>query len=132
MSDVEANRALAAHFFETFSAGDMRATLDLLDDGASWVVAGKLEGVSGRYSKAQMARLLEGTRALYKGNLQITPTAIVADGNRVAIEAEGFAELTDGRLYEPGYNFHLIIRGGKIVEVREYMDLLLAKELFFS
>ena len=132
MADIEANRAIVARFFETYSSGDLEAVLDALDDSASWWVSGRLAGVSGRYSKAEFAPLLLGTKALYQGaGLRITPVSMVAEGDKVAVEAEGFAVLQDGLTYDPHYHFAITLREGRIAEVREYMDTLYSKELFF-
>src|SRR4051794_20874051 len=118
MSDIAANKALAARFFELLSSGDVAATLALLEDDAIWHVAGKMPGVSGRYGKAEMAALLPGTRTLYKAPLRIWPTDMVAEGDKVAVEAEGFGELMDGRTYDQIYEFRFTIRGGRIAAVK--------------
>lgn len=133
MSNAATNREIATRFFETFSSGDVPAIMACMADGASWHVAGRLQGVSGHYSKAEFGPLLEATKGLYTAEgLRITPTTMVADDERVAVEAKGFAQLPDGRTYEPGYHFQLTIRDGKVTEVREYMDTHYAKETFFA
>ena len=57
---------------------------------------------------------------------------MIAEGERVAVEATGFVELTDGRTYSPQYHFLVTVRDGKVFEVREYMDTQHAKDTFFS
>jgi len=133
MIDTEANKQLVSRFFATFSRGDVPALLDAMTDGACWQVMGRLDGMSGRYDKAAFGPLVAGAAALYKsGALEIRPVAMTAEADRVAVEAEGFAELTDGRIYQPQYHFLITVRGGKVAEVREYMDTLHAKEIFFD
>lgn len=133
MTDTEANKATVASFFATFSSGNVPALLDAMADGGAWQVMGKLEGMSGRYDKATFGPLVAGAAALYKGGaLQIRPVAMIAEGDKVAVEAEGYAELTDGRVYSPHYHFLVTVRDGKVFEVREYMDTLHAKDTFFS
>lgn len=127
------NKAVVARFFETFSSGNVQAMLDAMADGGSWWVSGRLEGMSGRYDKASFGPLVEGAKAIYKsGGLVITPVSMIAEGNKVAVEATGFAELTDGRTYEPQYHFLITVRDGKVFEVREYMDTQHARETFFG
>jgi uncharacterized protein len=129
---MEANKALVATFFATFSSGNVPAILDMMDDEGSWWVSGRLEGMSGSYSKASFGPLLEGAKALYVDKaLRITPISMIAEGDKVAVEAEGYAALTDGRVYDPGYHFLVTVREGKILDVREYMDTAHAKEIFF-
>ncbi|WP_223806839.1 nuclear transport factor 2 family protein [Novosphingobium sp. LASN5T] len=127
------NKAIVARFFETFSSGNVPALLDAMADGGSWWVSGRLEGMSGRYDKASFGPLVEGAKAIYKsGSLMITPVSMIAEGDRVAVEATGFAELADGRSYTPQYHFLVTVRDGKVFEVREYMDTQHAKDIFFG
>lgn len=133
MSDAQANKDIVARFFATFSSGNVPALLDAMADGGSWEVMGTLEGMSGRYDKATFGPLVAGAAALYKsGALQIRPLSMIAEGDKVAVEARGFAELADGRVYQPDYHFVVTVRDGKVFEVREYMDTLHAKHTFFS
>jgi len=127
------NKAIVARFFEIFSSGDVPALLDAMADGGSWWVSGRLEGMSGRYDKASFGPLVEGAKAIYKsGSLAITPVSMIAEGDRVAVEATGLAELADGRTYTPHYHFLVTISAGKVFEVREYMDTQHAKDTFFG
>lgn len=132
-TDTAANKALVASFFETFSTGNVPAIIDAMSDDGSWWVSGKLEGMSGSYTAAGLAPLLVGANAGYKaGALRITPTAMIAEGDKVAVEANGYAELLDGREYDCQYHFLITIRGGKVADVKEYMDTQHAKETFFG
>ena len=127
------NKIVVERFFELFSSGNVPALLDAMSDGGSWWVSGRLEGMSGRYDKASFGPLVEGARAIYKsGSLSIIPASMIAEGEKVAVEATGFAELTDGRTYEPHYHFLVTVRDGKVFEVREYMDTQHAKDVFFG
>lgn len=120
-------------FLATFSRGDVDAVLDAMADDATWWVSGGLEGMSGTYDKASFGPLLRGATAFYvEGALRITPTAMIAEGDRVAVEAEGFATMTSGRIYRPHYHFLFEIEDDKVRRVREYMDTMHAWETFFK
>jgi ketosteroid isomerase-like protein len=54
--------------------------------------------------------------------LKVTPKAITAEGDRVALEAESYGELANGKVYNNQYHVLMEIRNGKIQAVREYMD----------
>ena len=126
-------KQVVARFFEIFSSGDVAAIVGALDDDAVWWVSGRLDGLSGSYDKASFGPLLVGAKAAYKGaGLAITPTAMIAEGDKVAVEAEGFAELMDGRSYTPHYHFLVTVRGDKVLEVKEYMDTQHAKDVFLG
>ncbi len=132
-TNPETNKALVARFFETFSTGNVSAIMAAMAADGSWWVSGKLQGMSGSYTTAGLAPLLEGANAGYKARaLKITPTGMIAEGDKVAVEATGFAELLDGRIYDCQYHFLIRIRGGKVADVREYMDTQHAKEIFFG
>ena len=132
-ADAQVNKAIVARLFEIFSSGDVPALLDAMAEDSSWWVSGRLEGLSGRYDKASFGPLVLGAKAIYKpGGLVITPTAMIAEGDKVAVEAEGVAELLNGGSYLPHYHFLVTVREGKIVEVREYMDTQHAKDTFMG
>lgn len=89
--------------------------------------------MSGRYERDAFVSLAEGAKAFYRsGALRIAPETMTAEDDRVSVIASGHAELMDGRTYAPDYHFLLTIRDGAIAEVREFMDTLHAKEIFFG
>lgn len=131
MTSTKDNKAIVTEFFATFSKGDVAGVIDMMHDDGSWWVAGQIDGMSGTYSKEELEGLLEGARALYReGALRITPTSMTAEADRVAVEAESFATMADGRIYANSYHFLIAIREGKVSSVREYMDTVHAKETF--
>jgi uncharacterized protein len=132
-TDPAANKALVARFFETFSTGNVPAIIGAMAADGTWWVSGKLEGMSGPYTAAGLAPLLVGANAGYKaGALRITPTGMIAEGDKVAVEANGYAELLDGRVYDCQYHFLITVRGGKVGDVKEYMDTAHARDIFFG
>ena len=118
-----ANKALVADFMATFSRGDVEGVLERMAEGATWWVSGTIEGMSGTYGRAEFGRLLEGVKTVYKaGALQLTPRSMIAEGPFVAVEAESYAQLHNGRVYSNRYHLLLEIRDGKVLRVKEYMD----------
>ncbi|HTT31593.1 MAG TPA: nuclear transport factor 2 family protein [Solirubrobacteraceae bacterium] len=132
-TDAEQNTATVREFLEVFSTGNVPGILDRLDDDATWWVSGKTEGFAGTKTKDEMGKLLESVVPVYKGGaLKITPLQIVAAGDWVAVEAESYAELTNGRVYNPQTSFFFRLGNGRITEVREYLDTQHAYEIFFA
>lgn len=116
-------KATVEDFFATFSTGDVDRIMDSLTDDASWWVSGTIEGMSGTNSKRQLGELLRAVVPLYKeGALKIWPTSMIAEGNKVAVEAESFAELNSGKTYNNRYHFLIELDGGKVRSVKEYSD----------
>ena len=118
---IEDNKALVTEFWQTFSKGKFDDVLAMLADDATWWVAGTTL-LSKTYSKPEFAALLgEVTPQAPKG-LSVTPTALCAEGERVSVEAVSYGAFTNGRVYKNEYHFMMVIRGGKFVSVREYLD----------
>ncbi|MDB5675571.1 MAG: hypothetical protein JWM65_2553 [Sphingomonas bacterium] len=133
MTDGSDPKAVVRDFLATFSRGDVDGVLAAMADGATWWVSGGLDGMSGTYEKATFGKLLRGATALYvEGALRITPTNMIAEGDKVAVEAEGLATMTSGRVYAPRYHFLFEIADGTVLRVREYMDTMHAWETFFK
>jgi uncharacterized protein len=133
MSDPQANKAVVARFIDVFSSGDVPALIAMMTDDSSWWVSGRIDGLSGTYPRDEFARLVEGAKAAYKtGALKITPSGMVAEGDKVAVEAESWAETVDGRVYNNFYHWLVTVRDGKIASVKEYMDTMHAKQTFID
>jgi ketosteroid isomerase-like protein len=133
MADTERNKRIVKQFLEVFSTGNVENIVDGLHEDATWWVSGNLEGMSGTYDRQGFANLIGGVADVYKaGALHITPVSMIADGNKVAVESRSYAELKDGRVYEPSCHFLFEIAGnGKILHVKEYLDTKHAHDIFF-
>lgn len=121
---IEENKKLVGEFFARFSAGDIAGALDLMTDDATWWIAGKPEqlAAAGDYSKARIARLFYNMAEQLPGGLKMTAKGMIAEGDRVAVEAESYGELRNGRVYNQQYHMLVTVRDGKISAVREYLD----------
>lgn len=123
----------ARSFFETFSAGDVAATLDALTDDVTWTVSGKIEGMSGPYDKQGFGALIGGVADIYEEPLRITPTAVHVADDWVTVETQSYAKLKDGRVYDPAGVFVVqVAPDGRLRDVREFFDTHHAYEIFFS
>ena len=134
MPSTEANnKATVARFLDTFSQGNVEQTLGALADDVTWWVSGGIEGMSGSYDKEGFGKLIGGVADVYVAPLRITPTSMVAEGDRVAVEADSYAELKDGRVYDPRCHFLFqVTPDGRIALVHEYLDTKLAYDIFFT
>ena len=57
---------------------------------------------------------------------------MTAEENRVAAEVNGEAVHASGETYNNQYHFLLIIKDGKILELKEYMDTQLAAKILLG
>ncbi len=125
----EANKKLVLEFWEKFSAGRTDEVLAMMSESGTWWVAGNFP-LSGTRDKKQFRELLNGIADACEGPIRITPKGLTAEGDRVAVEAESYAKLKNGRVYNNQYHFLMEVRGGKIERIREYLDTMHTNAVF--
>ncbi len=126
--NTTANKTLVANFWEAFSALRLDEAFALLADDASWWVAGDLP-ISGTYTKPQFETLVRGITEEFPQGIEVKPTIMTAEEDRVAVEATSYGERSNGRIYKNKYHFQNVIRDGKLFAVREYLDTKHANEI---
>ena len=128
------NKNVARDFFTRFSAGDIEGALALMTDDATWLIPGKPERMptAGLYSKERIRKLFYTMLKQLESGLQLTVKSIVAEGDRIALEAESSGDLKNGRRYRQQYHFLLEFRNGKICAVREYLDTQHAHDVWLA
>jgi ketosteroid isomerase-like protein len=121
---VEENKQLARQFIDHFTANDIAGALDLMTDDATWWIAGNPDQLpaAGTYNKERIARLLHNMIGQLSNGLKMTVKDLVAEGDKVSLEAESYGELQNGRVYNQQYHFLLTIREGRITAIKEYLD----------
>ncbi|HZP44227.1 MAG TPA: nuclear transport factor 2 family protein [Candidatus Binataceae bacterium] len=128
---VEDNKKIVLGFFENFASGNAVAAMNALADNATWWVAGNF-ALSGTKTKSQFAELGATLASKIDGALRLTPTGVTAEGDRVAVEAESFAKMKNGKTYQNKYHFLFTVRDGKIQAVKEYLDTMHAADVLCS
>ncbi len=123
------NKDLVLEFWAAFSASRFDEALALLAEDATWWVAGTTS-ISGTYSKPEFAELVAGVAEGTENGVQVTATTLTIQDDRVAMEADSFAQMKDGKVYRNKYHFMHVIKDGKITAVREYMDTEHVTEIF--
>jgi ketosteroid isomerase-like protein len=131
---IEQNKKIAAEFAARFSANEMAGALEMISDDATWWVAGKPGHVpgAGQFTKDQVAGLFRRMAEQFPKGLQMTIKSMISEGEKVAVELEGYGELLNGRVYNNEYHMLLTIRDGKICGMREYHDTQHKVAIFFS
>jgi uncharacterized protein len=112
---TEQNRATALKLVATLGAGAPDMTL--VTDDAVWWAPGR-----GEFDNATFANMASGFASMFKSPSQITVHGVTAEDDRVAIEAQGHAELTNGKVYRNTYHYLFVFRGGKICQGKLYND----------
>ncbi len=129
----ETNKQIVAEFMEVFSTGDQDRYLAMMGDSATWWVGGSIEGISGTYNKEEFRTMSGGLAEICKGGaIGLKPVAWAAEGDRVAVETESYAELNNGRVYNNLYHFVFIVRDGKIHQIKEFLDTEHTRAVFLG
>ena len=129
----EHNKATAREFFARFSASDIEGALALMTDDATWLIPGKPEHMStAGQSKERIRKLFYTMLKQLESGLQLTVKSMVAEGDRVALEAESSGNLKNGRRYRQHYHFMIEFRDGRISAVREYLDTQHAHDVWLA
>lgn len=123
------NKSLVTKFWENFSASQFDDALAMLTDDATWTVMGTT-ALSGTYSKTEFTKLLGEVGGNAPKGIQVTPSQLTAEDDRVSMEAESYGEISNGKTYKNIYHFMIVCRDGKIAKVREYLDTEHVTEIF--
>ena len=133
MTQTDTNRALITKAFEGLRHGDPSHFLPLFDADIEWRVMGSSAWLKNTKGLANVERDLVGPLfARFAGPYLNIPELILADGHHVVMLAKGDAETVEGNRYDNDYCFVFRMAEGKIVEVREYMDTILADSVLGS
>lgn len=121
---IQANKAIATRFCDLLTAGDIQGVLDLMTDDVNYWILGRKDAIpsSGPHTKAEMERIFRVMHERMPNGMRFTAKSMIAEGDEVALEAESYGELTNGRVYNNLYHIRLKIRDGRIAEGREYLD----------
>ena len=125
---AEQNKAVVRDFLQKFSAGQFDKALEMMAEDGTWWVAGHFP-LSGTKTKAEFKALLAGVGTAMAGPIVIEPVAMTAEGDRVAVEALSRAEHVNGKSYRNEYHFLFVLRDGKLVQVKEYLDTMHANDV---
>jgi uncharacterized protein len=126
--ETERNKQLARNFIDAINRQDFAAIADAYaEDGICWT-PGSMP-ISGTFTRDQIAEGSKQILTAFPEGLTITIKRLTAEEDRVAIEAESHGRHISGKTYHNQYHFLMRLRGGKIIEWREYMDTMHANDV---
>ena len=120
MSTENNKQLVRKAFFEQLVAGDVDGYLASVADDYTHTIPGR-SASAGTMTKAQFTEMLQGSGMFFPNGFEMTEKGMTAEGDRVAVEAESYAEMADGNVYNNEYHFLFEVRDGKIQAAREYM-----------
>ena len=121
MNDSTANKALVTQFFAALNRGDVEYVVNsYAADGCVETMGNTL--ISGVFTREQVAASAGGIFAVFPEGLTFTVLAMVAEGDKVAVEATSEGQHISKKTYRNEYHFLFEFRAGKLVRLKEYMD----------
>jgi len=123
-TEAEANRQTVLRLMKALDACEEGTIRAIIDPKATWWVLGV--GTLDRETViAQLKQMLGAARVAETMILGTT-----AEGDRVAVESRGNFEFEDGRAYRNNYHHLFELRDGRVVAIREYLDLRVTEAVF--
>jgi uncharacterized protein (TIGR02246 family) len=121
MTTIEANKALVQKFFSALNAGDAQTIADsYAPDGTVQTMGNTL--ISGMFTREQIANSAGAIFEVFPKGIRFTVLDMVAEGDKVAVEATSEGEHVSGQTYTNEYHFLFEFQEGKVLRLREYMD----------
>lgn len=115
------NKAVVERFFRAMNEGDVGSIVNAYaEDGCLQTMGSTL--ISGVYTKAQVNAAAGTIYAAFPQGLSFTVVDMVAEGDKVAVEATSEGMHASGQLYTNEYHFLFILQDGKVLRLKEYMD----------
>jgi ketosteroid isomerase-like protein len=126
-------KAAVVDIFTALATDEIDAALSHMADDVSWFSHGMMpQGLSGqRLGKEAAGEYLEKlSRAFVNRKRDIAIQHIFREGNVVICETRVRGRLRNGGLYENDYGYVFDFLNGRVAQVREYFDSLIAAEAF--
>ena len=117
------NKVVVRTLLQAMERGDVAALDSLLDESFVWTNPQHPDHspLSGERDKTHFLKLFENFAEQTAGGYRMEIKGLTAEGDRVAVEAESFAETPAG-LYNNRYHFLFVLHEGRLVAGKEYAD----------
>lgn len=124
------NKRLVRSVFEQLAVGNTGAMREVMADDFRWVFPGNWSW-SGVWEPKQVVveELLRPLIAQFADGYHVEADLILADEDRVVVQAHGHATTRRGDRYDQTYCFIFRVRGRKLVEVVEHCDTALVERV---
>lgn len=117
----EANKAIVTKFFDAMNQGDVDFIVNsYAENGCLQTMGNTL--ISGTFTREQIAASAGGIFEVFPRGLSFTLNSMIAEGDKVAVEATSEGEHASGQIYSNEYHFLFEFQQGKLVKLKEYMD----------
>jgi ketosteroid isomerase-like protein len=124
------NKELVTRVFERTAQGDMQAMSEVMAEDFRWVFPGSWSW-SGTWEPKDVVvhGLLRPLMTQLGGVYRLTADFVLADGDRVVVQARGDGTTTAGEPYRQTYCFVFRVADGLLTEVIEHCDTALVERV---
>jgi ketosteroid isomerase-like protein len=131
--ELAKQKEAATTFLRALDKLDPAVLGSLLSDNFEFEMMGRLPNVTPIRGKEKfLANMPKTLTAMFPNGLNMKLVTVVAEGPHVAIQAESDTVAGNGKKYANRYHFYFFFDGHRIAQVREYNDVNLVREVFFS
>ncbi len=131
--DSAGQKQAARSFLEAIDKLDPAVLGNLIADDFEFEVMGRLPGIKPIRGKEKfLANMPKTLKAMFPNGLNLKFVTVFAEGPHVAIQAESDTVAGNGKPYANRYHFYFRFDGDRIGQVREYNDVNLVREVFFT
>jgi ketosteroid isomerase-like protein len=131
--ELARQKEAATSFLRAIDKLDTAALGNLISDNFEFEMMGRLPNVRPIRGKDKfLANMPKTLASMFPNGLNMKFSTVVSEGPHVAIQAESDTIAGNGRKYANRYHFYFLFDGDRIAQVREYNDVNLVREVFFS
>ena len=127
---TDKNKQITREFFEALSTGSDKYLDFYTDDSIIWTAGNN--SIGDTRTKKEIINFAQNILSAFPSGISFNITGMTAEEEKVAVEVSGEAIHASGQTYNNQYHFLLIIKGGKISELKEYMDTQLAAKILLG
>lgn len=116
--------------FEQLAQGNGRALIDAMADDCRWIFPGEWSWAGTWEPKTAVVNgLLRPLMAQFAGDYRMIADVILADGDRVVVQAHAVGTTVGGERYPQVYCLIMRVSGGRIHEIVEHCDTALVERV---
>ena len=127
---TDQNKTITKEFFEALSNGSDKYLDFYTDESIIWTAGNN--AIGGTRTKEEVVGFAQNILSAFPTGITFNIKGMTAEDERVAVEINGEAMHASGATYNNQYHFLLIIKDGKILELKEYMDTQLAAKILLG
>ena len=127
---ADQNKKITKEFFEALSNGSDKYLDFYTDESIIWTAGNN--AIGGTRTKEEVVGFAQNILSAFPTGITFNIKGMTAEDERVAVEINGEAMHASGATYNNQYHFLLIIKDGKILELKEYMDTQLAAKILLG